>query len=109
MTRSGLLRDLLTSARQLYGQSQGAGATGPGGGRPRGITIPYTVRAEAVTSADNRTYNGYAHSFAGMSIQFLFFAMIDLGVGILLERERGLWKRLRSAPVSRLSFWPESR
>jgi ABC-2 type transport system permease protein len=99
-----LLRDVLTSARQLYGQRQGAGATGPGGGRPRGITIPYTVRAEAVTSADNRTYNGYAHSFAGMSIQFLFFAMIDLGVGILLERERGLWKRLRSAPVSRVSL-----
>ena len=41
-------------------------------------------------------YNGYAHSFAGMGIQFLFFAVIDLGMGILLERERGLWKRFRA-------------
>ena len=36
-----------------------------------------------------------------MGIQFLLFASIDLGVGILLERQRGLWKRLRSAPISR--------
>ena len=39
-----------------------------------------------------------------MGIQFLLFASIDLGVGILLERQRGLWKRLRSAPISRLSL-----
>ena len=90
------LRDLLTSAQQLYGPSS-SGA--PSGGR--GISMPYTVHAEALTSGENRTYNGYAHSFAGMGVQFLFFAMIDLGVGILLERERGLWKRLRSAPISR--------
>src|SRR6185295_14459503 len=45
-----------------------------------------------------------AHSFAGMGVQFLLFAAIDLGTGILLERERGLWKRLRSAPVSRFTM-----
>jgi ABC-2 type transport system permease protein len=39
-----------------------------------------------------------------MSIQFLLFASIDLGIGVLLERQRGLWKRLRSAPISRLSL-----
>ena len=39
-----------------------------------------------------------------MAIQFLLFASIDLGTGILLERQRGLWKRLRSAPLSRLSL-----
>ena len=54
-----------------------------------------------MTSGENVAYNGYAHSFAGMGIQFLRFAAIDLGVGILLERQRGLWKRLRSAPISR--------
>jgi ABC-2 type transport system permease protein len=31
----------------------------------------------------------------------LLFAAVDLGVGILLERQRGLWKRVRSAPLSR--------
>ena len=39
-----------------------------------------------------------------MGIQFLLFASIDVGVGILLERQRGLWKRLRSAPVSRFTL-----
>jgi ABC-2 type transport system permease protein len=66
--------------------------------------MPYTVSEEAITSGENVAYNGYAHSFAGMGIQFLLFASIDLGVGILLERQRGLWKRLRSAPISRVTL-----
>jgi ABC-2 type transport system permease protein len=94
----GMLRDLLQSAQKFYGQPQSASASGE---RPRGISMPYTVAAEAVTSGENVAYNGYAHSFAGMGIQFVLFASIDLGVGILLERQRGLWKRLRSAPLSR--------
>jgi ABC-2 type transport system permease protein len=66
--------------------------------------MPYAVVAQAVTSGENVAYNGYAHSFAGMGIQFLLFASIDLGIGILLERQRGLWKRLRSAPLSRATL-----
>jgi ABC-2 type transport system permease protein len=69
-----------------------------------GMRMPYTVREEAMTSGDNVTYNGYAHSFAGMGIQFLLFAAANLGIEVLLERQRGLWKRLRSAPVSRSSL-----
>jgi ABC-2 type transport system permease protein len=57
-----------------------------------------------MTSGQNVAYNGYAHSFAGMGIQFLLFAAANLGIEILLERQRGLWKRLRSAPVSRLTL-----
>ena len=66
--------------------------------------MPYTVREEAVTSGSNVKYNGYAHSFGGMAVQFLLFAMANLGIEMLLERQRGLWKRLRSAPVSRLTL-----
>jgi ABC-2 type transport system permease protein len=95
-----LLRDLLTSAQHFYSQTPSADAAD----RPRGISLPYSVSEEAVTSRDNVPYNGYAHSFAGMGIQFLLFAMIDLGVGVLLERQRGLWNRLRSAPISRVSL-----
>ena len=95
-----MLRDLLISAQKFYTEAPAAGSAG----RPRGISLPYTVADEAVTSRDNIPYNGYAHSFAGMGIQFLLFAMIDLGVGVLLERQRGLWKRLRSAPISRVSL-----
>ncbi len=68
---------------------------------PPGFSLPYRVREEAVVARANAKYNGYAHSFAGMGVQFLLFAAVDLGIGILLERQRGLWKRLRSAPVSR--------
>ena len=66
--------------------------------------MPYTVHEEAMTAGSNVAYNGYAHSFAGMAIQFLLFAMANLGVEMLLERQRGLWKRLRSAPVSKLTL-----
>lgn len=107
------LRALLGSARDFYQRSQASNAAGGGRGGGResgggagsggGLTIPYTVRELPVT-AGGQPYNGYAHSFAGMGVQFLFFAMIDLGVGILLERERGLWKRIRSAPISRLTL-----
>lgn len=97
------LSEFLGAARDLYQRNQAAAAGGRAAGAGRGLTIPYTVNEQAVTSGE-QPYNGYAHSFAGMGVQFLFFAMIDLGVGILLERERGLWKRLRSAPVSRLTL-----
>ena len=66
----------------------------------RTFSLPYTVREEAVTARANVTYNAYAHSVAGMAIQFLLFAMANHGIEILIERQRGLWKRLRSAPVS---------
>jgi ABC-2 type transport system permease protein len=36
-----------------------------------------------------------------MGIQFLLFAALNMGVEMLVERQRGLWRRLRSAPVSR--------
>ena len=62
---------------------------------------PFEVREEAMAVRVGTAYNGYAHAFAGMGVQFLLFASIDLGVGVLLERQRGLWKRLRSAPISR--------
>lgn len=100
-----LLRDLLQSARKFYSQPAPPAAGAAADAAPRrGLSMPYAVKEQAMTANSNAAYNGYAHSFAGMGIQFLLFASIDLGVGILLERQRGLWKRLRSAPVSRLSL-----
>ena len=66
--------------------------------------MPYTVKEEAMTAGANVAYNGYAHSFAGMAIQFLLFAMANIGVEMLLERQRGLWSRLRSAPISKTTL-----
>ena len=68
---------------------------------PGRFTFPYEVLEEAVTARAKIAYNSYAHAFAGMGVQFLLFAAVDLGIGMLLERQRGLWKRLRSAPLSR--------
>jgi ABC-2 type transport system permease protein len=96
--QAALLRDMLQSVQRFYSQAA------PASGAPQGFTMPYAVSEEAVTSGNNVAYNGYAHSFAGMGIQFLLFAAIDLGIGILLERQRGLWKRLRSAPLSRMTL-----
>jgi ABC-2 type transport system permease protein len=95
------LVDMLGSVQRFYREQ-------PAGGQAtterRGLTMPYTVHEEAMTAGSNIAYNGYAHSFAGMAIQFLLFAMANIGVEMLLERRRGLWSRLRSAPVSKLTL-----
>lgn len=92
------LRTLLQSAQRLNQSDAGAS------GAPM-MGVPYEVTQTAVVAGGvNAQYNGYAHSFAGMGIQFLLFAAIDLGMGILLERQLGIWKRLRSAPLSRLTL-----
>jgi len=64
-------------------------------------SLPFTMSAEALTSRENVPYNSYAHAFAGMGIQFLLFSALNLGIEMLVERDRGLWARLRSAPISR--------
>jgi ABC-2 type transport system permease protein len=72
-------------------------ARAAGAGRP---SLPFTLAAAPLTST-RVPYNGYAHSFAGMGIQFLLFSALNLGIEMLVEREKGLWARLRSAPLSR--------
>ena len=84
------LVDMLKSVQSFYQQPAGDASAAA----PRGITMPHTVREEAMTAGSNIAYNGYAHSFAGMAIQFLLFAMANAGIEMLLERQRGLWKRL---------------
>jgi len=91
------LEDLLRSVdrwNQQAGQGAGPGLSG-------GLTVPYTTREEAVTARQNTQYNGYAHAFAGMVVQFVLFLGIDVGIGLLQQRQRGLWKRFRAAPLSR--------
>ena len=106
------LKTLLSAARKL--NSQIDSDTEPGStteadansSEPHkfGLSIPYTLASTPVTARDNTPYNGYAHSFAGMAVQFILFAGIDAGVLLLLTRERGIWQRLRSAPLSGSEF-----
>src|SRR5262249_47894567 len=46
-------------------------------------------------------YNGYAHSFGGMGIQFLLMVGVEVGIGMILRRQQGVWKRMRAAPLSK--------
>ena len=94
-------RDML---RQLLQSAQGLSRAQETSGTPAALAAPFEVRETPVTGNPLSRYNGYAHSFAGMGIQFALFAAIELAAGILLERERGLWKRLRSAPLSRTTL-----
>lgn len=97
------LRDLLSGVKEFnerqdrhQGES-GQGATG-------GLSMPYQTREEAITSGNNVAYNGYAHSFGGMGIQFILFMGLDVGISLLLLRQTGLWQRLRAAPLSRTTL-----
>lgn len=76
---------------------QAAGAPRAGGG----FSMPYTVREEAMTARKGVAYNGMAHSFAGMSVQFILFMGIDAGMVVLTQRRSGVWKRMRAAPISK--------
>jgi len=94
------LRTMLLGV-QTYLRSNSANGIAGGGG---GFTMPYTVHEEAMTARTNVPYSPYAHSFAGMGIQFLLFSALNMGIEMLVERQRGLWARLRSAPISKLLF-----
>ena len=59
------------------------------------------MKEEALTARSGVPYNSYAHSFGGMAIQFMLFMGIDVGLGMLLLRQRGLWRRFRAAPLSK--------
>ena len=87
---STMLEDL-----KFLQESGGAGTT------VSGPSVPFTTKSEAVTGREGAEYNGVAHSFAGMGAQFILFMGIEAGVALLLQREKGLWKRFRSAPISK--------
>ncbi|MBF5045178.1 ABC-2 transporter permease [Aggregicoccus sp. 17bor-14] len=92
-----MLKSVLAWQQSEAAQPAGARAeAGPTGG----LSVPFEAREEEVTSGEVR-YNAYSHSFAGMGVQFVLLAATDAGIGILTERQRGLWRRLRAAPLSR--------
>jgi ABC-2 type transport system permease protein len=94
------LRDVLSGARELNERRAGTGQRALSGG----LTIPFQTRDEAITSGGNVAYNGYAHSFGGMGIQFILFMGLDVGITLLMLRRTGLWQRLRAAPLSRTTL-----
>ncbi|WP_332854459.1 ABC transporter permease [Duganella sp. S19_KUP01_CR8] len=102
------LSDFLTSLKKYQDQRVAADAEKEAAAKaegkpapveaPVGMSMPYTTQDQALSSGPK--YNGYAHSFAGMGVQFILFMGIDMGIGILLARRMGIWNRLLAAPVS---------
>jgi ABC-2 type transport system permease protein len=98
------MKALLQALQRLRLRTDAGGNGGSGIGLQHGLSIPYEVSTQRVTSGHDVAYNGYAHSFAGMTVQFLLLAGVDAGVVLLLLRDRGIWQRLRSAPLAKTDF-----
>ena len=92
------LKTLLESVQRLNERTRKESGTS-GGGIQRGFTVPYSVEVRPLSGPANVPYNGYAHSFAGMSVQFILISGVDAGIVLLLLRRRGIWQRYRSAPL----------
>jgi len=76
---------------------------GDAGARKAGLTMPFTTRDEGLSGKSDdgpQGYNAFAHSFAGMGVQFILFMGIEMGTSLLHARRSGVWSRLLAAPVS---------
>ncbi len=65
---------------------------------------PFTVEREPVAAGGALSANAYSHSFCGMALQYVLFWGMDSGLLFLRERRLGIWRRLRAAPVTRLTL-----
>lgn len=95
------LTELLGSLKKFQSSEDQRAAAASGDGKAKsqaGLSMPFTTKDEALSSGPK--YNGYAHSFAGMGVQFILFMGVDMGIGILLARRLGIWNRLLAAPVT---------
>jgi ABC-2 type transport system permease protein len=74
-------------------------------GKPEArLERPFLVEQRAEAGGGALSANAFSHSFCGMTLQYLLFWGVDSGVLFLRERRRGIWRRLRAAPVSRLTL-----
>ena len=89
--------------RSLFGSTGVGKESAESGGGKGGSDLPMPFVAKSVPLIRSTTgqYNGYAHSFAGMSLQFVMMSMLEMSVGLLRERESGMFRRLRATPLSR--------
>lgn len=85
----------------LKGLNAMSGASGAG--PQRGMQAPFTLKAEPQTAVKTRggeeDYSQVAHSFAGMAMQGVLFYGINAAMTMLSDRRKGIWRRLRAAPV----------
>lgn len=87
-----------TVGPSMFGAATGAASNGVA------FSAPFSTREVEAGSRPEAKYNSYAHSFAGMGVQFILLMGVDMGVGLLMMRRLGLWQRLRAAPLSRATL-----
>ena len=93
------LRNALGGLVEVTKDRNQSGGTGVGA-----LSVPFQIDAKPLTATDAPEYNGVGHSFAGMGVQFVLFFGIECGVALLVQRQRGLWRRFCAAPVSRATL-----
>jgi ABC-2 type transport system permease protein len=98
------LKNLLASVKRFNELQGQAGATDAAGSAGFQLGIPYELNSTSMQARAGTPYNSYAHAFAGMTVQFILFAGIDAGILLLLLRQRGIWQRIRSAPLGKAEF-----
>jgi ABC-2 type transport system permease protein len=64
------------------------------------IVSPFQTQHTIVGGATHTQFNAYSHSFCGMTLQYLLFWGMESGLLLLRERQRSVWQRLRSSPIS---------
>jgi linearmycin/streptolysin S transport system permease protein len=74
------------------------------GGLPGGdettLAAPFRVAASPVGSSTAHVqFNSYSHAFCGMALQYLLFWGMESGLVLARDRRRGVWTRMRAAPV----------
>jgi len=75
------LKEFLDSYKKFQQQNEARADAGTNSETPasRGMSMPYTTLDQALSNGPR--YNSYAHSFAGMGVQFILFMGIDMGIG----------------------------
>ena len=95
------LTEMFDSIARVQARPDAGAASGAASGAARGFSLPYTTHEEEAGARPEIRYNSFAHSFAGMGVQFMLLMGVDIGIGLLTMRRMGLWQRLRAAPLSK--------
>jgi ABC-2 type transport system permease protein len=94
----GILTEIILreSARSLFSALRRDGANE--------LDRPFSIERRAEPAGDALSIHAYSHSYCGMTLQYLLFWGMDSGLLLLRERRQGIWRRLRAAPISRLTL-----
>lgn len=102
--RSAELQEFLKSVRLFQKRNAQANAANAANAdkaqdaQAAGLSMPFVTADKAMSAGPK--YNGYAHAFAGMAVQFILFMGIDAGIGVLTAQRQGLWSRLLASPIT---------